>query len=629
MNNETLTKLDFYTIIEEVKKRAIGEYTKERITENLLQTNLEVVKQKLTETTEARLIIDSGQHVPFMGLVRIKQLMSYIEKGLTLQPNELLEFADFLRSGQLIQKFFEKNRYQTPTLYHYAQTLNDFSLIETSIYEKIQNQKINDAASKNLRRIRNQIRQINKEIEDRLQKFLKHSSNKLAIQEKIIVKKSGAYTIPIKAAYKNKIAGTVIDESKNGQTVFIEPTAITKLNEQLAFELANEAAEEYQILAELTSLIFEKEYEVSLSIESITAFDLIFARAKYSREIDGQTPIVDKNEEIDLIDARHPSLGSNAVPIQVKLGKDYRGLVITGANAGGKTLVLKTVGLLTLMAMFGLQIPAKKESKIAVFDQVFVDIGDAQDVSNALSTFSGHIQNVAAILQKAKRHTLVLLDEIGSGTEPNEGAGLAIAILEKFYQKGALQIVTTHYGEIKRFSQEHEDFIPAAMAFDKENLQPLYHLIIGQTGESQALWIAKKMNMEKEVLLKAAHYIKQKEYGTQKVTFENRQPVAKNEKEKIIYQQGDRVILNETGEIALIYLDDEQDFIQVFLNEEVIEVPRKRVKLEQAAANLYPQDYNMESLFVDFHERKWKKDLDRGSKKAHKILRKEALARKV
>lgn len=632
IDQETIQKLQFDKMIHEVAKYAIGDYTKERIRALEISTRLAIVKIKQKETLEARLIIDSGQYVPFMGLTQIKRLMDEVQKGLLLMPRELIEAADFLRSNRLIRIFFEKNQYQAPLLYDYSRSLSEFSVVEETIYQKIQNGRIAEDASKELRRIRKKQRECEKEIEEKLLKFLHHPNNRSLVQETLIVKKEEHFTIPIKASYKNKVAGRIVAQSNNGQTVFIEPAAVEKLNERLMMLRTEETAEEYQILAELNGLLSERALAITNGIEAITALDIIFARAKFGRELGGITPQINKEERIVIVQGKHPLLPLDAVPLDFTLGKSYRGLVITGANAGGKTVVLKTIGLLTLMTMFGLQIPAKSGTDIAVLDHLFVDIGDQQNIENALSTFSGHMKNIAAILQRIERHTLVLLDEIGSGTEPNEGAGLAIAIMETMYQSGAILVATTHYGEIKRFAAEHADFIPAAMAFDQETLTPKYRLQVGQIGDSQALWIARKMKMAPELLQQAAAFINEKQYPTQKKMFKLAKKEAaifdKKVNEHARYHKGDRIFLNESKESAIVFEDQGKPDIQVFVNDEILEVPRRRVRFEASVHELYPLNYDLDSLFTDFQTRKQARDLARGSKKAHKRLAKEAEARK-
>ncbi|MBT2732292.1 endonuclease MutS2 [Carnobacterium sp. ISL-102] len=629
MNKETLNKLQFNNVQEEVQAKAIGNYSKIRIGELSPQTNLATVKVWQQETQEARLILDSNQHVPFMGLSRIDSLMAQVQKGMILAPDDLIEYADFLRSSRMIDEFFGKNQYQTPILYQYSKSLPSLLEIEEEIYQKIQHQKVSDAASSNLRKVRKQIRENEKEIQDKLTRFLKNSSNKEMIQDGIIVQKDGHYTVPIKMSYKNKVAGNMIEQSNKGTTVFVEPAAVAKLNEQLIMLKAEEVAQEYQILAELTGYLAEKETIIDFIMETITAFDIIFARAKYSREINGITPKVNKNEVIHIKKGIHPFLPKGAVPLDFTLGEGHRGLVITGANAGGKTVVLKTVGLLTLMTMFGIQIPVQEGTDIAVFDEVFVDIGDQQSMENALSTFSGHMDSIASILNKVKRHSLVLLDEIGSGTEPNEGAALAIAIMEALYAKGALVVTTTHYGEIKRFAEEHEDFIPAAMEFDRESLTPKFILHLGESGDSQALWIAKKVNMASNLIKQAQKYIDTKDYQTQKKEFSKNEIKSEMIKEKIpTFGKGDRILLTESQRKGLIYEDSGSDNVVVYIDKDVVEVPRQRIQLLTMAEELYPEGYDLDSLFTDFLTRKVRKDLDRGSKKAQKILDKEMKKRR-
>lgn len=624
INPETLQKLQFNRIIDNVQKRAIGEFSKQKIATLPIENNLATVKTKQQETKEARLIIDSGQHVPFMGLQQINRLMEEVQKGIVLTPSELIEFADFLRSNRMIKKFFDKNQYQTPLLYKYSQSLTDFVEIEEAIYQKIQGNRVADEASKGLRKARKQLKSTEDEIETKLLKFLHHASNKTMIQDALVVRKEGHFTVPIKASFKNKIAGSIIDQSNNGQTYFIEPETIAKLNEQATMLKATVEAEEYQILAELTGNLNEQELNIMNGIDAVTMFDIIFARGKYSREYDGITPKMNQNEQINLVQGKHPFLPKDAVPLDFQLGMQYRGLVITGANAGGKTLVLKTVGLLSLMAMFGLQIPAGSGTELAVFNDILVDIGDQQSLDNALSTFSGHMKNIAEILKNVGRNTLILLDEIGSGTEPNEGAGLAIAIMETMYQKGALVVATTHYGEIKKFAEQHEDFTPAAMQFDRETLTPRYVLKVGEVGDSQALWIAHKMQMDKRLIQKADQYIKVKNYPTSKKEFET---VVKPSVARMTivepaqrYHQGDRVLLTENQKVGLVFADAGQNEVEVFIDHQMQMISRKRLEIKAHAEDLYPRDYDFNSLFVDFQTRKMNKDLDRGSKKAQKQL---------
>ena len=630
MNQETYNKTQFNQIKEKLMTYAISSYGKELIKRLQPNSHLEVVKKRLQETSEAKALLMANLHVPFMGLNNIEHLTNQVEKGFILEPTELLSYADFLRSSRLIQAFMQKNEFIAPLLAKYSDSLQLFSMIEDEIYQVIRNNQVENDASRELRKVRRAIQECEKEIEAKLTSFLRNAQNKPKIQEAIVVKKNERYTIPIKATYKNQISGTIVDASSKGTTVFVEPTTVTKLNDKLYQLKMEEATEVYQILSTLTGLIAEQMVAIQSNLEVVAQYDMIFAKAKYSREINGIEPEINQDGIIEFVNVKHTLLGENAVPLNVTLGQEYRGLTITGPNAGGKTVVLKTVGLITLQTMIGVQIIADAGTNVGIFDQIFVDIGDQQSIENALSTFSGHMQNISEILAKTKRNSLILLDEIGSGTEPNEGAALAIAIMEAFYKKGSILITTTHYGEIKRFSEQHEDFLTAAMAFDSENLMPKYQLILGETGESNAFWIANKMNLDEHVVKQAQNYLHNRNYSTEKE--HSLQKVRKQKKQPIFptYEKGDRVFWTEKKTIGLIFeLIELSDEVIIFVENQKVRVPKRQLKLDRSAKELYPPNYDLDSLFEDYHERKKIRDLERGSKKAHKKLRKEMQARTI
>ncbi|MGO3912532.1 endonuclease MutS2, partial [Enterococcus viikkiensis] len=614
MTNETFTKTQFIEIKQRLANYAISSFGKTLIDNLQPHSKLSVVEKRLTETEEAKQLLDSGLHVPFMGLQSAEHITNQLEKGFILTPSELLEYADFLRSLRLIRQFFEKNQSIAPLLNRYGQGLNDFQEIEEEIYQVIRNGRVVDSASRELRRARREISETEDKIQELLKKFIRQ--NKEKVQEAIISKRNDIFTVPIKAAYKKQVKGTIVELSSKGTTAYIEPSNVSRLNEQLMYHKMTEEAEVYQILATSTGLLAEALPAIQQSIEIIAEFDQIFARGKFSRELKGLTPKLNARGYIHLVAATHPLI-AHAVPLDLTIGKDYRGLTITGPNAGGKTVVLKTVALLTLMTMIGLQIPAKTGSEIAIFDQIFVDIGDAQSIENALSTFSGHMQNISTILRQAHKNSLILLDELGSGTEPNEGAALAIAIMEEFYQKGSILITTTHYGEIKRFAEEHPDFITAAMDFDAERLTPKYRLLIGQTGESNALWIAKKMAIDDKIIEKAQNYFVDRNYQLEKKNFKVKESGKTNTMiPTMTYYKGDKVFLLEQQQSALIYQEIPfSENVSVFFEEKFIEVPKRRIKLEFRASELYPADYDVDNLFEDFQTRKERRDIDRGSKK--------------
>ena len=358
----------------------------------------------------------------------------------------------------------------------------------------------------------------------------------------------------------------------------MEPSTVSKYTSELAILKAEESVEEYKILGMLTELINEKIREVKINIEVIAEYDMIWAKAKYSNDIDGIKPELNEHGYIKIVNGKYPLI-KNPVPLNFEIGDDYRTLIITGPNAGGKTVVLKTVGILTLAVQSGFHIPAEEGTEISVFNKIFVDIGDNQSIENALSTFSSHVKNLAGIIKESSKSTLLLFDEIGSGTEPNEGAALAIAILEELYHKGCITIATTHYGEIKNFSQEHTDFENAAMEFKKDTLEPLYKLHIGKSGDSNALYISKKMGISDSIIERTRKYIETKKYNYDVI---NSSKVIKKKEEveevnlKYNYCMGDKVLLLDNNESAIVYKElDELNNLTVFYKKEFIKVNYK------------------------------------------------------
>ncbi|MFZ7758545.1 endonuclease MutS2 [Bacillus thuringiensis] len=627
MNTMTFEKLQYNELKDIVKSYCVSGLGKELVNKLEPSTSIKVVRNRLNETTEARAILDAEGHVPFFGISNIASTIQKLEKGMILDPEELVSVSDFLRGCRKIKKFMLDKEFFAPVLASYANSMTEYKSIEEEINFSIKGNSIDVAASKELKRIRNNIDSVDGKIKERLTKFLNSSANKKFIQEFFISKKDDRYTIPIKSSYKNQVAGSIIEASAKGSTVFIEPHTVTKLNAELAGLKADEAVEEYQILATLSGMVLENIYSIKINMELISQYDMVFAKAKFSKSIDGIEPKLNDHGYIHLVNCKHPLLTGQVVPLHFKIGQEYRSLIITGPNAGGKTIVLKTIGLLTLATMSGLHIAGDKGTEIAIFENVFVDIGDNQSIENALSTFSSHMKNLSEIMRMSNNNTLLLFDEIGSGTEPNEGAALAISILEELYFAGCITIASTHYGEIKRFSEMHDDFMNAAMQFNSETLEPLYKLVIGKSGESNALWIANKMSVKEHVLKRAKEYMGNKEYALEKVNESKiRKPKFVQEKRESHYEYkiGDRVNLLDHDDFGIIYKEKDNFYnVVVYYNGEFVEVNVKRITLEVAAKELYPEGYDLNTLFVDYKERKMQHDIERGSKKALRKIQKE------
>ncbi|ALC87785.1 mannonate oxidoreductase [Bacillus sp. FJAT-22090] len=627
MNMMTYEKLQYDELKEMVKSHCVSSLGKELLDKLQPSTNIKVVQNRLNETTEARKLLDAESHLPLKGVSNINLQMEKLEKGMILSPSELVAISDFLRGCRTIKKFMLDKEFFAPVLHSYSHSMMEFRDIEENINYSIKGNRVDSEASKELKRIRNQIDKVEDKIEERLNKFLKSSANKEYIQEFFISKKDDRFTIPIKASYKNQVAGTIVEMSSKGSTVFIEPAAISKLNAELAVLKAEESIEEYQILATLSGSVLEENRQININIELIGQYDMIFAKAKFSKRMDGIEPRLNNHGYIKLTNCKHPLLSGNIVPLDFEIGKGYRSLIITGPNAGGKTVVLKTIGILTLAVMSGFHISADEGTEIAVFDHLYVDIGDNQSIENSLSTFSSHMKNISEIMSASTNNTLLLFDEIGSGTEPNEGAALAIAILEEFYQMGCITVATTHYGEIKRYSEIHSDFINAAMQFNSEALEPMYKLLIGKSGDSNALWISKKMNLREKVLQKAQHYIENKNYDLERVRDNKvKKPVQITTREEHTYEFeiGDRVKIMEQNDSGIVFeKKDNFNNVLVFYNNEIIKVNTKRIELEVKATELYPEGYDVSTLFISYKERKFQHDMERGSKKALKKVSKE------
>ncbi|RHW35056.1 endonuclease MutS2 [Oceanobacillus profundus] len=627
MNKMTFEKLQYNELKDIIKSYCVSGLGKKMLDKLRPSSDMKVVKNRLNETTEARAILDAVDHVPFFGVSNIEHILQNLEKGMILDPSELVSVSDFLRGCRKIKKFMLDKAFFAPVIASYANSMSEFKNVEEEVDYSIKGNRVDSAASKELRRIRRSIESVEEKIKERLNKFLNSSTNKKYIQETFISKKGDRYTIPIKASYKNQVPGTIIEVSSKGSTVFIEPDTVTKLNGELASLQAEEAIEEYQILAALSGMVLENMYEIKINLELISQYDMVFAKAKFSKHIGGVEPKLNDYGYIKLVHCKHPLLSGEVVPLDFEIGENYRSLIVTGPNAGGKTIVLKTIGLLTLATMSGFHINADKQTEISVFENIFVDIGDNQSIENALSTFSSHMKNLSEIMMGSNNHTLLLFDEIGSGTEPNEGAALAISILEEFYHMGCITVATTHYGEIKRFSEMHHDFMNAAMQFNSETLEPKYKLMIGKSGESNALWISKKMNIRESVLQRAKDYMENKDYRLESlVESKKRKPKIDKEttKEKYEYKKGDRVNLLDHDDFGIVYEGIDNFYnVVVFYKGEFMKVNVKRLSLELQAQELYPEGYDLETLFSDYNTRKMQHDIERGSKKALRKIQKE------
>ncbi len=536
MDKNSLKKLEFNKIVEILSSFAVTDKGKKLSLNLVPYTKKDDTIKAQNETKEALTLLYRKGSIPLTAeLSDISEYILLLEKNNFLSAKALLDIANVLKTSRLLKEYyFENPLNETDALNNYFNNLYTNNKIEHTISSAIIDENtISDDASSNLMSIRRNIRKVNQEIRNKLQSLL---SSKF-LQEPIITIKNNRFVVPVKNEYKTNVNGFVHDISTSGSTVFIEPMNVFELNNKLSDLKNEEIIEIEKILQKLSSLLFDLVGEIKNTFNLIGLIDFIFAKAKYAKEINGIYPIISDKKVINLIEARHPLIDKNkVVPITLSLGEKYTCLVITGPNTGGKTVTLKTVGLLCLMGMAGLHIPAKEKSSIYVFDNIFADIGDEQSIQESLSTFSSHMVNVVNITISATKDSLVLLDELGSGTDPLEGASLATSILEFLSNKDILTVSTTHYQEIKHFAMVNDKFENASCEFDINTLSPTYRLLIGVPGKSNAFEISKKLGLNDEILSRAKSFMTDESINIEELLkniYDNKLLIEK-EKEKIL-----------------------------------------------------------------------------------------------
>ena len=620
MNKLNKDELGFNRVKELVANHAITPEAKKAIIAMQPKTSINAVTQLLNETAEMLGILRQGKHIPFVSSDSLKPILQKVNKGLILSVDELEKVADFIRVNRLLKRFLSKQG--TPILNSYAEEIGILDNLEEAIYQKIEHGQVSNNADKDLAKLRIQVKKLNHDIKDSLQHFLTGKKYQIALQDKLVVEKAGHFTLPVKASYRNLFPGQIIDVSNHGKTVYIEPNKAAKLIEQKGKFQSQITAIEFQILGMLTAEVFENLPTIKQNMQIIIAIDVILARAKYSLIVAGVRLDLNAENRLILNCMRHPLL-TNPIPLSVKIGQPTRGLIITGPNAGGKTITIKTIALSVLMAELGLFLPAKR-CDIPICDHVFSLIGDQQDIDNSLSTFSGEMVKIAQIVKQAQKYSLIVLDELGSGTDPNEGSALAVAVLQELQLRGCLVIATTHYSTIKDFSVKSPAFMTASMDFDLEKLQPTYRLIMNQAGESRALWIAKRSGMSEPVLASAKKILETGEFPLKESSVTFKKEIDRKDTKKLKLHKGDIVFVGNLNKEAIFYQKAKTvNKIIVFVDRDFLEVPIKRVKLRRKAQDLYPAGYNLDLLFVkDWQQYKLNKDLDRGSKKAWKKFNK-------
>lgn len=568
-NLKYLKILEYDKVLDNISKYCKTYIGHEKLSNLLPQFSQAVINTCLQQTTEAISIIYRKSNIPLAELPDLSVIIKNLESYNSLSIPALLNTARFLKISREVKKFFFSS--DDIDLSEYNQLYDLFDLIYTNenIEKKIfsvllDENTVADDASPTLNSIRHKLKSLEQNVRDKLNSFIHSSTYSKYIMEPIVTIRDNRYVIPVKEEYKTQIKGFIHDVSSSGSTVFIEPINVFELNNDIANLKVEEEIEIEKILMQLSSMLYEYTEQIKSNIDLLGNLDLIFAKAAYSIDIDGILPNINNEKYVNLVSARHPLIPKDSVvPIDISIGKDYSSLVITGPNTGGKTVALKTFGLLLLMAYSGVYIPAKANSSIYIFDNIFVDIGDEQSIQENLSTFSSHISNIVEITNNVTSNSLILLDELGSGTDPIEGANLAISILKYFFDLGAIVISTTHYQELKNYCLSTEGFQNASFNFDIENLKPTYQLLIGIPGKSNAFAISKKLGLKDSILSFADSLMKQEDISIEELmkSIHDSKIAIEKEKEKIEQNSRQVEVLRKSLENQLNIQKDKQDKI--------------------------------------------------------------------
>ena len=503
MNEKALRTLDYTKIIERLTELAGSSIGKELCRNLKPSSNLAEIEAAQKQTSDALSRIYQRGSISFSGVQDVRGSLKRLEIGGSLSALELLRIAKLLETTSRVKSFgrLENSDREKDSLDDMFDGLQPLANLYTEIYRCILSEdEIADDASPALAKIRRSIRQTNDRVHTQLASLV-NGSSRTYLQDAVITMRNGRYCVPVKSEYKGQVPGMIHDQSSTGSTLFIEPMAIVKLNNELReLELQEQKAIE-AVLAELSNMAAAENENIADNFRILTQLDFIFARAMLSKSYNGTEPIFNEKGHINIKKGRHPLLDKKSVvPIDIWLGKDFRLLVITGPNTGGKTVSLKTVGLFTLMGQAGLHIPAFDHSELSVFDEVFADIGDEQSIEQSLSTFSSHMTHTVSILKEATDRSLVLFDELGAGTDPTEGAALAIAILNELHSRGTCTMATTHYSELKVFALTTPGVENGCCEFSVETLRPTYRLLIGVPGKSNAFAISGKLGLPEHII---------------------------------------------------------------------------------------------------------------------------------
>lgn len=613
--------IEFETIKEVWQSFALNDSTKHQIKEMIPYLSEVELKTKMRETSESRELIEKCGNPPLASLTGVEELLQAANRGECLSVGDLLKVESALVTMDRMKSYLQRGQNFEISLAYYAENLQSYNELRENIAVTIVNEAVSDNASKYLKELRYYIAVAEDKMKEKADAAMR--SNKAYMADNFSTVRNGHICIPVKKEYKNKISGSVMEKSSSGATYFIEPTACAKYFEEIQLYKIEEENEVRRILYDLTAQVSEASDGIKSNVEMLERLDFVFSKGKLSLELEACEPEISHVREIVLQDARHPLMErEKSVPLRFSIGNGVQGIVITGPNTGGKTVALKTVALNCMMAQMGLHVCAGK-AKICMHSNFLCDIGDGQNISENLSTFSAHITNVLDILQSVNRESLVIMDELGSGTDPLEGMGIAVSILEELKKSGAFFLVTTHYPEVKQYANRTKGIVNARMSFDRENLRPLYQMEIGEAGESCAFYIAKRLGMSVSMLKRAA----KEAYGTEEgleflgeeTAERKREATPRIQREKklkvgkrVEYQLGDSVMVYPEKKIGIVCKTaNEKGVLQVQLQGKKIWINHKRIKLHVPATELYPEDYDFSIIFESVEKRKLRHQMGR------------------
>ncbi len=613
--------LEFHKIKEQLVALAYTDRAKKELQEMEPILAERELRAKLRETTEAKILLEKAGNPPLTSLGGLMTYLDVAEKGGCLSAEELEEIAMALVAIRRLKDYLCRGKQYDVSIAYFEENLTEMEDIREAIHLAIRNGKVDDQASKVLQKIRSEIQLNETKMRDKADQILR--ANKTYMSDNYTTTKNGRICLPVKKEYKAKINGNVVDQSSTGATVFIEPKQVMSYREKLDFDRIEEENEAIRILYGLTVLLADVAEIMSENTRTIERLDVMFAKAKLSMDLEAVEPKINTERRIQIVEGRHPLMDRKVnVPLDIMLGGETQGIIITGPNTGGKTVALKTVALNNMMAQCGLHVTCK-QADLCMNSSYLCDIGDGQNLTENLSTFSAHITNVLGILKMVSAESLVIMDELGSGTDPTEGMGIAIAVLDELKRSGALFLVTTHYPEVKEYAENVDGVVNAKMTFDQDTLQPLYRLVIGEAGESCAFHIARKLGMPDHMLKRAeraAYKSEEVDTNQLQMNFEKstgpkiQKAVKKprNLQKARVFSRGDSVMIMPDQKIGIVCEEvNDKGVLRIQMQSKKIYINYKRVKLLVAAEHLYPDDYDFSIVFDSVAERKMHHQMSR------------------